>query len=560
MKDRYNILTNHEEFSLNRSVYKAMGYNDDDLERPVIGIANAWNTLVPGHFNLRQVAEAVKNGIYRGGCTAVEFGTIGECDALAQGHDGMHYILPSREIIANSVELMAQAHNLAGLVLLGSCDKIVPGMLMAAARLDIPCILLPGGPSMAGEVRFHGRKTDMTAIDEGLGAYRAGKISKEEFENLEEGYCSSCGSCSFYGTANTMCAMSEALGMTLPGGAWTPSVHPDRLRLATETGVAICHLVREGITARDIITKEAIENAIRVCLATSGSTNAVMHLAAIAYEAEIDMNVVDTFEALNPVTPVTARVYPACDANINDLFLAGGIPRVETGIKNLLYTDVMTVTGKTLEENLKAYRYRYPANPDCITTAEHPFYPTGGLQVMRGNLAPDTAVTKPGAIDPSARHFIGKALCFDCEEDANEAILRGEIQEGTVIVIRYEGPKGGPGMREMYKSMKYLNGMGMATTVALVTDGRFSGTNNGCFVGHVSPEAASGGPIAVVRDGDLIEIDTLSGLLELKVSAEEIQERLKHWTPKEPKFRRGYLSIYAKSVSSAAEGAIIKYE
>jgi len=560
MKDeRYNIFTNHEEFSLNRSVYKALGYNDDDLERPIIGIANSWNTVVPGHNNLRQVAENVKNGIYRGGGTAVEFGVIAECDATAQGHDGMHYILPSREVIANSIELMAQAHNMAGLVLLGSCDKIVPGMLMAAARLDIPCILIPGGPGMAGEVKFHGRKTDMTAIDEGLGAFRAGLMSREDFEKLEEGYCSSCGSCSFYGTANTMCAMSEALGMTVPGGAWAPSVHPDRMRLATETGVAICNLVKNNITARDIITKEAIENAIKVCLTTSGSTNAVMHLAAIAYEAEIDMNVVDTFEKFNKETPVVARVYPACDANINDLYLAGGVPRVMKNIRSLLHEDIMTVTGRTVGENLDAYKFRYDENPDCITTLDKAYNPTGGLQVMRGNLAPDTAVTKPGAIHPDARHFIGKALCFDCEEDCNAAILDGKIKPGTVLVIRYEGPKGGPGMREMYKSMKYLNGMGMATTVALVTDGRFSGTNNGCFVGHVSPEAASGGPLAIVRDGDEIEIDTLSGKLELKVSDEEIAERFKTWVPKEPKFKRGYLAIYAKSVSSAAEGSIIKY-
>lgn len=412
---------------------------------------------------------------------------------------------------------------------------------------------------MAGEVRFHGRKTDMTAIDEGLGAYRVGKISKEEFENLEEGYCSSCGSCSFYGTANTMCAISEALGMTLPGGAMTPAVHPDRLRLATETGEAICNLAKNHITARDIITKESVENAIKVCLTTSGSTNAVMHLSAIAYEAELDMNVVDTFEAFNKKTPVVARVYPACDANINDLFLAGGIPRIQTSIQSLLHDQVMTVTGKTLAQNLKEFRYRYPENPDCITTIDKPYSQTGGLQIMRGNLAPMTAVTKPGAIHPDARHFIGKAVCFDCEEDANTAILDGKIKEGTVIVIRYEGPKGGPGMREMYKSMKYLNGMGLATTVALVTDGRFSGTNNGCFVGHISPEAASGGPIAVVRDGDEIEIDCISGKLELKVSEEEIAERFKTWQPKEPKFKRGYLSIYAKSVSSAAEGSIIKY-
>ena len=555
--DRKNILNNREEFSLNRSVYKAMGYSDEDLQRPVIGIANAWSTLVPGHFNLRQVSDYVKQGIYRGGGTAVEFGTIGCCDALGQGHEGMHYILPSRELIAGSIEVMAQAHNLAGLVLLGSCDKIVPGMLMAAARLDIPCIHLPGGPMLGGEVTFHGRKSDMTAIDEGLGALRAGKISRETFEKLEEGYCSSCGSCSFYGTANTMCTLSEALGMALPGGAMTPAVHPDRLRLAQKTGEAICNLVINEITARNIITRDAVENAVRICLATSGSTNVVMHLSAIAYEAELDMNVLETFEAYNKETPVIARVYPACNADMNDLFLAGGVPRIQQNLLPLLHGQAMTVTGRPLSENLNAYVYRYEKNPDCITTLDAPFEKQGGLQIMRGNLAPMTAVTKPGAIDPSARRFTGTALCFDCEEDANRAILSGFIKEGTVIVIRYEGPKGGPGMREMYKSMKYLNGMGLAKTAALITDGRFSGTNNGCFVGHISPEAASGGPLAIVQDGDIIEIDCISGKLELKVSEEEIKQRLKTWVPKKPKFKKGYLSTYARMVSSAAEGAII---
>ncbi|MCO7121097.1 dihydroxy-acid dehydratase [Ihubacter massiliensis] len=555
--DRKNILNNREEFSLNRSVYKAMGYSDEDLQRPVIGIANAWSTLVPGHFNLRQVSDYVKQGIYRGGGTAVEFGTIGCCDALGQGHEGMHYILPSRELIAGSIEVMAQAHNLAGLVLLGSCDKIVPGMLMAAARLDIPCIHLPGGPMLGGEVTFHGRKSDMTAIDEGLGALRAGKISRETFEKLEEGYCSSCGSCSFYGTANTMCTLSEALGMALSGGAMTPAVHPDRLRLAQKTGEAICNLVINEITARNIITRDAVENAVRICLATSGSTNAVMHLSAIAYEAELDMNVLETFEAYNKETPVIARVYPACNADMNDLFLAGGVPRIQQNLLPLLHGQAMTVTGRPLSENLNAYVYRYEKNPDCITTLDAPFEKQGGLQIMRGNLAPMTAVTKPGAIDPSARRFTGTALCFDCEEDANRAILSGFIKEGTVIVIRYEGPKGGPGMREMYKSMKYLNGMGLAKTAALITDGRFSGTNNGCFVGHISPEAASGGPLAIVQDGDIIEIDCISGKLELKVSEEEIKQRLKTWVPKKPKFKKGYLSTYARMVSSAAEGAII---
>jgi dihydroxy-acid dehydratase len=556
---RTNILKNREEFSLNRSGFKAMGYSNDDLDRPIIGIANAWNTLVPGHFNLDQVGEYVKRGIYRGGGTAVEFGVIGACDGIAQGHDGMHFILPSRELIANDVEVMTQAHNLAALVLLGSCDKIVPGMLMAAARLDIPCILLPGGP-MLGGYEFDGRKSDMTSISEALGMYKAGKIEWQDFEDLEEGYCSSCGSCSFYGTANTMCCMSESMGMTLPGGAMTPAAHPDRLRLAVKTGEAICELAKRGITSRQIITKKSIENAIRMCLATSGSTNAVMHLSAIAYEAELDINVIETFERFNKETPVTARVYPACNSDMNDLFQAGGVPRIQTGIRPLLHTDVMTVTGKTLGENMDGFRFRHIEECDCITDMDNPYNTTGGLAILRGNLAPDTAVTKPGAIDPSVRHFKGEAICFDCEEDANEAILQGKVKPGMVVVIRYEGPKGGPGMREMYKAMKYLNGMGLAKCTALITDGRFSGTNNGCFVGHISPEAASGGPLAIVRDGDIIEVDTNGCILTLHVPDEEIERRLNEWQPKEPLFKRGYLAVYSKLVSSAAEGSIIRYE
>jgi dihydroxy-acid dehydratase len=522
MKQR--MIEDRAEFSINRGAYKAMGYSDDDLARPIIGIANSWNTLIPGHFNLNQVAEYVKRGIYRGGGTAAEFGVIGACDGIASGHEGMHFILPSRELIANSIETMARAHMLDALVLLGSCDKIVPGMLMGAARLDIPCILIPGGP-MIGGIEFHGRKSDMTSISEGYGAFVAGKMTRQDYENLEEGYCSACGSCSFYGTANTMCAMSEALGMTLPGGAMTPAAHPDRLRQALKTGEAICDLVKKNITARKIITKASVENAIRICLTSSGSTNAVMHLAAIAYEAEIDMNVIDTFESFNKTTPIVARVYPACNSDMDDLFHAGGMPRIQQAIAPLLDTTVLTVTGKTLAENLKAYRFRYPQNLDCITTLDAPFGATGGLAILRGNLAPNTAVTKPGAIDPSVRRFVGKAICFEREEDANKAILGGEVKPGMVVVIRYEGPKGGPGMREMYKAMKYLNGMGLATSTALVTDGRFSGTNNGCFVGHISPEAASGGPLAIVEDGDEILIDTIACKLELHVPQEEIARR-----------------------------------
>jgi dihydroxy-acid dehydratase len=553
-----DILADREEYSLNRSVFKSMGYSDDDLNRPIIGIANAWNTLVPGHFNLMQLADHVKRGLYRGGCTAVEFGVIGVCDGTAQGHSGMHYVLPSRELIANDIETMVQAHRIDGLVLMGSCDKIVPGMLMAAARLNIPAILVPGGP-MLGGVEFGGRKSDLTSNSEAVGMLRKGAIDSREFQLLEEGCSSSCGSCSFYGTANTMCVLSEALGMTLPGGALIPAPHPDRIRMAMATGEAICNLVKNNIPTRRIITGDAIENAIKVCLTTSGSTNAVLHLSAIAYEAELEMNVMDKFEELNRITPTIVKVNPSSKYDMDDFYHAGGVPRVMTKIRSLLHEEVMTVTGKTLKENLDSYRYKYAENFSVIKNIGECFSPTGGLAILRGNLAPNTGISKPGAIDQSVHHFIGLAKVFDCEEDAEHAILAGEIKPNTVIVIRYEGPKGGPGMREMYKAMKYLNGMDLAKVTAIVTDGRFSGTNNGCFVGHISPEAAEGGPIAIVQDGDKIEIDVIKGSLHLMVSDEEIAVRLKSWVPKKPKFSRGYLSIYAQIVSSANEGAIVKY-
>lgn len=553
------ILSNPEEFSINRCVFKSMGYSDEDLKRPVIGIANAWSTLVPGHFNLRELSQYVKQGIYRAGGTAVEFGVIGVCDGTAQGHNGMHYALPSRELIANDIETMAQAHALDGLVLMGSCDKIVPGMLMAAARLDIPAIFLPGGPMMGG-VFFDGRKSDLTSTSEAVGMLKTGAISPKEMENLEETCTSSCGSCSFYGTANTMCCVAEALGMSLPGCALIPAPHPDRIRIAQKTGETICDMVRNQITSRKIITRDAVENAIRVCLSTSGSTNAVLHLSAIAYEAEIPMRVIDSFQQLSAETPILAKVNPAGPYDMNDFYLAGGIPRVMEHLLPLIHPHALTVTGKSVAENINGYSYKYPQNPQVIRSLRNPFSATGGLTVLRGSLAPNTAISKPGAIDPSIRHFIGSARVFDCEEDAEKAILAKEITAGTVIVIRYEGPKGGPGMREMYKAMKYLNGMGLAKKTALVTDGRFSGTNNGCFVGHISPEAAEGGPIAVVQDGDRIEIDVVEGKLDLLISSEEMERRLENWKPKKGKFSRGYLSTYSRMVSSADTGAVVKYE
>ena len=517
-----------------RATLKSMGFTTDDLKRPIIGIANAWSECVPGHFNLRQVAQRVKDGIYRAGGTPIEFGVIGGCDGMGQGHDGMHYILPSRELIANSIESMAQINLFDGLVLLGSCDKIVPGMLMAAARLDIPCIFLPGGP-MEGGVVFDGRQADQTSSTEAYGMLSAGKISEAEYVALEDTACPGCGSCSYLGTANTMCALAEALGMTLPDGGLAPATSAARLAMGEQTGVKIMELVEKQITSRKILTNGAIRNAIKACLAMSGSTNAVMHLTAIAHEAELDIRVLDEFDSLSRTTPQIAKMNPACKYNVIDFYYDGGVPRLMENLQTLLETDVMTVTAHTLAENIATHRYIYPATGLVNHTMDDPFGYTGGVAVLRGNLAPDTGITKPGAFDKSLHHFEGEAICFDSEEEAEEAILSGKVHEGHVVVIRYEGPKGGPGMREMFKAMKYLYGRGLALSTALITDGRFSGTNNGCFVGHISPEAAEGGPIAIVHDGDRIVIDVESRSLELKVPQEEIEARLKAWKRPEPK-------------------------
>ncbi len=554
---RSEKILNRPDYSFNRSVFKSMGYSDDDLSRPIVGIVNSWNTLVPGHFNLKEISEYVKRGIYRGGCTAAEFGVIAACDGTAQGHKGMHYILPSRELIANDIETMVEAHQLDAIVLLGSCDKIVPAMLMAAARLDIPAILVPGGP-MLGGAEFGGRKSDLTSVSEGLGMLKAGTINEQEYALLEESCCPSCGSCAFLGTANTMCCLSEAMGMTLPGGALAPAPHPDRLRIAQDTGIAVCQMIKEGITARDIITEKSMENAIRVCLGISGSTNAVLHLTAIAYEAELEVDVLDMFDKLSRKTPQVAKVNPAAKWDMEDFWMAGGIPKVLEEMQPLLNGDALTCSGSSLAENIINYQYKFPHNTEIISSLDKPFGFTGGVSVLRGNLAPDSGISKPGAIDASLHNFTGTAKVFNSEEEAEEAILGNKIKAGDIVVIRYEGPKGGPGMREMYKAMKYLYGLGLGEKTALVTDGRFSGTNNGCFVGHVSPEAAEGGPIAIVKNGDKISIDVIEGSLHLHVSDEEIQQRLADWQRPKPKFTRGYLGIYSKMASSAAEGAIIR--
>ncbi|GAF41438.1 dihydroxyacid dehydratase [Agrilactobacillus composti DSM 18527 = JCM 14202] len=557
MKERSDKILKGLENQYYRATYKAMGYTTDDLKRPIIGIANSWSEVVPGSFNLRSVAQRVRDGIYRAGGTPVEFGVIGACDGMGQGHDGMHYILPSRELIASSIESMAQINLFDGLVLLGSCDKIVPGMLMAAARLDIPCIMLPGGP-MDGGVCFDGRQSDQTSSAEAYGMYTAGKITKDTYTSLENLSCPACGSCSYLGTANTMCALSESLGMILPDGGIIPATSAARLAIGEHTGMQIMDLVEKDITARQVLTAGSIRNAIKVCLAISGSTNAVLHLTALAKELQLDMDVLKEFDTLSDTTPLLAKINPSSKYNVIDFYHDGGVYRVMKELGDKIENE-MTVTGQTMNDNLKTHRYPYPITNRVIHPIDDPFGETGGVAVLKGNLAPDTGVTKPGAYDKSLRHFTGTAICFDREEDAEKAILDGKIHDGHVVVIRYEGPKGGPGMREMFKAMKFMYGRGLAKTTALITDGRFSGTNNGLFVGHISPEAAEGGPIAIIEDGDKIEINVDKKEINLLVSDEEIAKRLKAWQRPERKFTRGWLGLYSKIAASGSEGGVIDY-
>lgn len=554
MNWRSKKILERPEWSVIRSLYKSMGYSEYDLDRPLIGIANSWNRLVPGHYNLKLVSEYVQQGIRQAGGTPVEFGVIAACDGIATGHDGMHYILPTRDLIANDIEMMVQAHRLDAIVLLGSCDKIVPGMLMAAARLDLPAILVVGGP-MEGGCEFDGRASDGTSLTEGLGMLKAGKITEEEFRQLENCASPTCGSCSFLGTANTMCCIAEAMGLSLPGSATIPATFSDRLRVAQESGRQIMELFKQGISALQILNKKGIENGIRLNAAIGGSTNAALHIPAIGYEADYDVSM-DLFEELCRSTPHVAKMNPAAAPNVPDFHKAGGVPAVMKELLPLLHGDAMTVTGKSVAENVSEAK---TLDSNIIRTLEDPWSEGGGLAVLRGNLAPNTAITKPAAIHPDMHTFTGRAVCFDSEEEADKTILDGKINEGEVIVIRYEGPKGGPGMREMYKAMKLLYGRGLALKTAVVTDGRFSGTNNGCFVGHISPEAAEGGPIAIVENGDEITIDIPNRKLVLHVSDQEIQDRLDKWVRPEPKFRKGYLALYARLAESADKGAIIRH-
>lgn len=560
MKDHEIGLFLKKEYITQRYCYRGCAISDDDLSRPVIGIANSFNEMVPGHKNLREMAQYVKYGVYRAGGTPLEFGTIACCDGIAEAHDGMHYILPSRDLIADSVEVQAKAHKLDGLVLLASCDKIVPGMMISAARLDIPCIIIHGGCMLSGPAFREHLKIDATFVAEAQGMMDVGKIDSGQFMDLLNTCLPSYGSCQFYGTANTLCCMSEAMGLALPGTASIPAVYTARLQAALKTGETIVHMIMEGITARSIINRNSIENAIMYAVATGGSTNAVIHCCALAHEIGIPpKEILEAFQKYSDTVPQIAKIYPATrQYDMVDFYHAGGVQAVMKELRGFLHNDCLAVNGKNIEQNYQEYHNPYPANPDLIRPVSNPHSRMGGLAIMYGNLAPESGVSKPSAIPDELKIFTGKAVCFNSEEECVSAIRSCKIKAGDVIVIRYEGPKGGPGMREMFLALKLLNGQGLGKSTALITDGRFSGTNNGCFVGHISPEAAEGGPIALVRDGDTITIDVLKRDVHLHVSNDEMKRRKAEWVYAPSTNRNGYLARYAGMVSSAAYGGILQ--
>lgn len=537
-----------------RSLFKAMGYTDEELARPLIGIVNAHSEIVPGHIHLNTIAEAVKAGVRMAGGTPIEFPSIGVCDGIAMNHIGMKYSLASRELIADSIETMAMAHGFDGLVLIPNCDKIVPGMLMAAARLNIPSIVISGGPMLAG--KKNGNVLDLNSTFEGVGAISAGRITEAQLCQIEEESCPGCGSCSGMFTANSMNCLTEVLGMGLPGNGTIPAVYAARIRLAKKAGIQIMSLVEKNICPRDIMTAEAFKNALRVDMALGCSTNSVLHLTAIAHEARIEINL-DMINELSSSTPNLCRLSPAGPHHIEDLYAAGGVQAVmkELSKKDLLNLDLITVTGQTVGENIRDAKV---LDEKVIRPIDNPYSLTGGIAVLRGNLAPDGAVVKRSAVAPEMMVHEGPARVFNSEEEAFEAILGGKIQKGDVVVIRYEGPKGGPGMKEMLSPTSAIAGMGLDKDVALLTDGRFSGATRGASIGHISPEAMEGGPIAVVQDGDIISINIYEGQLNIKISPEELRKRLEEWKAPEPKIKGGYLGRYARLVTSASTGAILK--
>ncbi len=536
-----------------RSLFYATGLTPEELERPIIGVVNAFNEIVPGHVHLNQIAAAVKAGVRMAGGAPLEFNVIGVCDGIAMGHSGMNYSLPTRELIADSVESMVIGHAFDGLVFIPNCDKIIPGMLMAAGRLNIPSIFVSGGPMMAG--RYEGEDIDLKTLFEAVGKYKTGQIDDAELTEMELAACPGCGSCAGMFTANTMNCLTEALGMGLPGNGTIPAVTGARLRLAKHAGMQVMALLEANLCPRDIMTHAAFENAIAVDMALGGSTNTVLHLPAIANDAGVKLSL-DTFDAISKRTPYLIKLSPTGPHHIQDLDEAGGIPAVmaELNGKGVLHGDLPTVTGKTVAENIATARRR----TKVLRSADDPYSPEGGIAILRGNLAPDGAVVKAAAVGADMLHHRGPARVFDGEEAAMDAILGGAIKPGDVLVIRYEGPRGGPGMREMLMPTSALSGMGLDANVALITDGRFSGATRGSATGHVSPEAASGGLIGLVREGDEIEIDIPNRTLTLHVSDAEIARRREGWTPNPPKIQHGWLARYARMVTSASEGAILK--
>lgn len=536
-----------------RSLLRALGFDDEELKAPLIGIANSFNEIVPGHMHLRNIVEAVKAGVRQAGGVPVEFGVIGVCDGIAMNHEGMKYSLVSREIIADSVEIMAEAHAFDGLVLVTSCDKITPGMLMAAFRINIPAILIAGGPMLTGS--FKGQKVNLISAFEAIGKVKKGEMREEELFELEKCACPTCGSCAGMFTANSMNCLTEALGLALPGNGTIPSVYSERLRLAKETGRAIVKLVKKGLTPKKLINEASFRNAIAVDMALGCSTNTVLHLLAIAREAGIPLDL-KTFDEISRKTPVLAKLIPAGPHSVPELHEAGGIPAVmkELAKKGLIDTSCKTVSGKTVGEIIAKAENR---NPEVLRPIEKPYAQEGGIAILYGNLAPEGAVVKTSAVLPEMMRHKGPARVFDSEEEAYEAILSGKIKPGDVVVIRYEGPKGGPGMREMLSPTSAIIGMGLGASVALITDGRFSGGTQGACIGHVSPEAAEGGPIALVEEGDIIEIDIPARRLELKVSEEELEKRRKKWKPPQKKLK-GVLKKYYKLVKSVSYGAVLE--
>ena len=538
----------------NRSLFYALGYTPEELDRPLIGVVSAYSEIVPGHMGLDKLADAVKDGVRMAGGTPILNPSIGVCDGIAMGHVGMKYSLASRELICDSVETMYMAHQLDGLVLVPNCDKIVPGMVMAAVRMDIPAVVCSGGPMLAG--RYGGEEVSLSKMFEAVGAYKAGLITEEQLEDCTCNCCPGCGSCSGMYTANSMNCLCEAIGIALPGNGTIPAVYAKRLQLGKHAGMAVMDLVRRGVTARQIINERSIRNALTCDMALGCSTNTVLHLLAIAQEAGCPIDLA-LFNEISAKTPNLCHLAPAGPTHMPDLFEAGGIPAVQAELAKagLLNLDVPTVTGKTLGENIAGAKNR---NPNAIRPIENPYSATGGLQILWGNIAPDGCVVKRSAVAPEMQCHSGPARVFDSEDTAIAAIYAGEIHPGDVVVIRYEGPKGGPGMREMLNPTSALAGMKLDTTVALITDGRFSGASRGAAIGHVSPEAASGGPIGLVHEGDTIEIDIPNARIHLAVSDDELAARKAAYVQPEPNIRSGWLARYARLVTSANLGAVLK--